>query len=64
MVARSTSHWTPADVSDQLLRMAALSLIGAIALVVVEWQDGQLDASIDELIDYFVDVFLAAERAV
>jgi AcrR family transcriptional regulator len=64
LVIETARPHLPADVSDQLLRMAALSLIGAIALVMVEWQDGQLDASIDELIDYFVDVFLAAQRAV
>jgi hypothetical protein len=40
--------------------MGALSLVGAIALVIVEWQDGAVDATVDELIDYFVDMFSAA----
>ena len=52
-----------ADVPDQLLTMGALSLVGAIQLVVIEWLDGTLDATIDEIIAYFVEMLLVAGRA-
>jgi hypothetical protein len=40
--------------------MGALSLVGAIERVIIEWHDGQLDATIDEIVDYLVQLFLAA----
>ncbi len=51
------------DIPDSRLTMAALSLIGAIGLVVLEWLDGDLDATIDDLTDYFVDMLLTAGTA-
>ena len=60
LVAETARPHLPATVSPQLLKMGAFSLVGAIALVMVEWQEGQLDTSIDELIDYFVELFLVA----
>ena len=63
LVAATARPHLPEDVPEQLLDMGALSLVGAMALVMVEWQDGELDVSIDELIDYFVELFLVAARA-
>jgi AcrR family transcriptional regulator len=60
LVAETARPHLPAGVSDMQLKMGALSLVGAIALVVVEWQAGEITASVDELIDHFVDLFLAA----
>jgi hypothetical protein len=45
---------------EQTLRMGALSLVGAIERVMIEWQDGQLEATIDEVIDHLVQLFLIA----
>ena len=36
----------------------ALSLVGTMERVVVEWQDGALDAPIDEVVEDVVDLFL------
>jgi AcrR family transcriptional regulator len=59
VTATARPHVPPA-VPDHLLRMGALSLVGAIERVIIEWQDGQLEATIDEIIEYFVQLFLAA----
>lgn len=53
----------PPGLSEQRVRMAALSLIGAMGLVVLEWLDGQLDTTVDDLVDYFVDLLLTAGAA-
>ncbi len=39
--------------------MGALSLVGAIERVMIEWQGDELDADIDEVIDFLVELFLA-----
>jgi AcrR family transcriptional regulator len=51
------------DVPDQLVTMGALSLVGAIQYVLTEWLDGDLDATVDEMIDYFVELLLVAGTA-
>ena len=43
--------------------MAALSLVGAIGIVMLEWVDGGLDASVDDLTDHFVEMLLTASTA-
>jgi hypothetical protein len=40
--------------------MGALSLVGAIEAVIIEWQDGHLEATIDEVIEHLVRLFLLA----
>lgn len=55
-------HLDPAT-TDRRLAMAALSLVGAMGAVMVEWLDGGLDATAEEITDYFVDMLLAAGRA-
>ncbi len=37
--------------------------IGAMGIVVLEWLDGDLDASVEDITDYFVDMLLAAGAA-
>lgn len=59
IVATARPH-VPADTPERVLQMGALALVGAMERVIVDWQDGQLDASIDELVDYLVELFLAA----
>lgn len=51
------------EVDDRLLTMGALSLVGAIQQVLTEWLDGHLDATIDDMIHYFIDMLLVAATA-
>jgi AcrR family transcriptional regulator len=60
LVATTARPHVPPSVPDQVLAMGALSLVGAIGLVVVEWLDGNLAVTVDDLTDYFVEMFLVA----
>jgi AcrR family transcriptional regulator len=60
LVATTARPHVPLTMPDRLLRMGALSLVGAIERVITEWQDGQLEATIDEIIEYLTQLFLAA----
>ncbi|HEX5713628.1 MAG TPA: TetR/AcrR family transcriptional regulator [Solirubrobacterales bacterium] len=48
------------DPPERELQMAGLALVGAIERVMIEWQEGELDASLDQVVDYLVEFFLAA----
>jgi AcrR family transcriptional regulator len=52
-----------AGIPDVRVRMAALSLVGAMGIVVLEWLDGSLDATVDDITSYFVDMLLTAGAA-
>jgi AcrR family transcriptional regulator len=49
---------------QRTLEIGALALVGAIDHVIIEWQDGHLDATIDEVIDHLVQLFLIAAVSV
>lgn len=51
------------DVPAHLVTMGALSLVGAIQYVLTEWLDGELDATVQDMTQYFVDMLLAAAAA-
>jgi AcrR family transcriptional regulator len=55
-------HLAPGT-SDLRLTMAALSLVGAMGVVILEWLDGALDATVEDITDYFVDMLHAAGQA-
>src|SRR5256885_11729656 len=63
LIAATARAHLPSDMPDVVIQMGAFSLVGAIAGVIVEWQDGGIDAAIEEIIDYFVGVFTAAGSA-
>lgn len=63
VAATARPHLSP-TMPDRLLRMGALSLVGAIERVIIEWQDDQLETTIDEIIEYLVQLFLAAGATV
>jgi AcrR family transcriptional regulator len=63
LLAGAARRHLPPGTSDLRLTMAALSLVGAMGLVVLEWLDGTLDATQDEITDYFVDMLLTAGGA-
>lgn len=54
--------YLPADTPDDALRLGAISLVGAIERLMIEWQDGELGLPFDQIIDYLVDMLLAAGR--
>ena len=62
VAATAEPHVSP-RASARLLHMGALSLVGAIERVVIEWQDGDVEASVDEIVDYLVRLFLAVGRS-
>ena len=42
---------------DPALRLRAYAFAGALAEVALAWTNGELDLSVDEIIDELVDVF-------
>jgi AcrR family transcriptional regulator len=52
------------DAPERALQIASLSLVGAIDRVMTEWQDGELDASIDQIVDQLSQLFLAVVESV
>jgi AcrR family transcriptional regulator len=50
----------PPTLPDQALRFGAVSLVGAIERLMIEWQDGELGLSVQEIIDYLVALLLGA----
>ena len=62
LIATTARPYLP-DVPDHLVTMGALSLVGAIQYVLTEWLDGHLEAGVDEMTEYFVDMLLTAAAA-
>ncbi|TMM15575.1 MAG: TetR/AcrR family transcriptional regulator [Actinobacteria bacterium] len=48
------------EMPERTLEIGALALVGAIDRVIIEWQDGHLDATIEEVIDHLVQLFQIA----
>src|SRR5262249_13017781 len=63
LVTATARQHVPSAVPEDTLRMGALSLVGAIERVMIEWQDGELDASLEQVVDHLVGFFLAAGAA-
>jgi AcrR family transcriptional regulator len=64
LVAATARPHLPPGMPEHVLHMGALSLVGAIQRVITEWHDGELDATIDQVIDYLVQLFLIAGASV
>lgn len=64
LVAATARPHLPAEISESLVRMGALSMVGAIDRVIIEWQAGELDVAIEEIIEYLVAMFLTAGASV
>ena len=60
LVVLSARPYLPADMPDEVLRFGAMALVGAIERLMIEWQDGELALSIEQIIDYLVGMLLAA----
>ena len=63
LVAATARPHVGTDVPEHVLTMGALSLVGAIQLVLIEWLDGSLDVSVDDITEYFVEMLLVAGGA-
>ena len=53
----------PAHLPEHDVQMAALSFVGAIERVMIEWQDGELDATIEQIVDHLYGMFLTLGAA-
>ena len=60
LVAATARPHISQSIPDRLIELGALSMVGAIERVMVEWQDGHLDVSIDTVVDHLVAMFLTA----
>ena len=60
LIAETARPHLRRDVSEDVVRMGSLALVGAIERVIVDWQDGQLDTSLEDMTAYLVELFLAA----
>lgn len=58
LVTATARPLLPAKVPDAFVHLAAISCVGAIERLMIEWQDGELDVSIEQLIDYLVSLLL------
>jgi AcrR family transcriptional regulator len=57
LVAATARRHLPRDASDELVSVLAMSLVGTLERVVVEWQDGQLDMPVDRIVDLCTELF-------
>jgi AcrR family transcriptional regulator len=60
LIAETARPHLRGDVREHVLRMGSLALVGAMERVIVDWQDGELDASLEDMTAYLVEFFLAA----
>jgi AcrR family transcriptional regulator len=60
LVTVAARPYLPSEMPDAVVRFGAISLVGAIERLMIEWQDGELDLSIEQIIEYLVGMLLAA----
>jgi AcrR family transcriptional regulator len=58
MVAMIGGAHLPEGLPDYALQMGTLSVVGAIERVMTEWHDGHLNATVDEMTEFIVAMFL------
>jgi AcrR family transcriptional regulator len=57
LVAATARPHLGGRVSDELVRVFAMSLVGTLERVVVEWQDGELDLPLDRIVDLCTELY-------
>ena len=60
LVVVSARPYLPSGMPEEMVRFGALALVGAIERLMIEWQDDELDLSIEQIIEYLVGLLLAA----
>jgi AcrR family transcriptional regulator len=63
LIVDGARPYLPEGARVEAVRFGAIALVGAIERVMIEWQDGELGLSIEEIIDYLVDLLLMYARA-
>jgi AcrR family transcriptional regulator len=63
LIEAGARPYLPAEVTDDALRFAATSLVGAIERLMIEWQDGELGLSVEQIIEHTVGMLLLFGRA-
>jgi AcrR family transcriptional regulator len=63
LLAATAREYLPRRFTAAQVRVGALSLVGAMQQVVIAWQHGELDVSVEQLIEHFVTVVLAIGKA-
>jgi AcrR family transcriptional regulator len=59
LVETTARPYFPARLSDRELRFGAVALVGAVERVMIEWQDGELGLSINQIIDYLTEMLIS-----
>jgi AcrR family transcriptional regulator len=62
LVESAARPYLPAHMPDDAVRFGAISLVGAIERLMIEWQDGELGLEIEQIIDYLVELLVSAVR--
>jgi AcrR family transcriptional regulator len=64
LIEAGAEPYVPANVAPEALRFGAVSLVGAIERLMIEWQDGELGMEVEQIIDHLVEMLLGAGRLV
>lgn len=62
LIETGAQPYLPSGTPSEAVRFGAVSLVGAIERLMIEWQDGELGLSIEQITDYLVELLLAFGR--
>jgi AcrR family transcriptional regulator len=60
LVEMTARNYLPDSVTNDVLRFGSIALVGAIERLMIEWQDGELGLSIDQIIQYLSEMLISA----
>ena len=60
LVGETARPYLPDDVPEHVIKMGTLSLAGAIERVIVEWHDGTLSVSVEQLTEHCIALLMTA----
>jgi AcrR family transcriptional regulator len=60
LIEAAAGPYMPRGLAPDALRFGALMLVGGIERVMIEWHEGELDTPVERIVDYLVDMLLAA----
>jgi AcrR family transcriptional regulator len=63
LVAATARPHLPPETPNDLVHVLALSLVGTMERVVIEWQDGELDLPVQRIVDHCATLFLPLARS-
>jgi AcrR family transcriptional regulator len=62
LIEAGAQPYLPSGTPSEAVQFGAISLVGAIERLMIEWQAGELGLSIEQIIDYLVDLLLGFGR--